>query len=1810
MMSEDTKQAEDAQESSIESSNYDIIRKRLETQAGELRERTDRLNAQREDLFGGVEMTVVGQERIHTENNCIPQDIVTVGGRLLFGYNVKIGLKTKTEVDDVFSLHAFDKTDDGFKLETLALDPSGENSEDNFLGDAKFVKDFDELYNYYKDARLRQLTKLDSRLLAIFQIGSTLEDRRVLRWGLDAVENIEYIDNAGDRDLKPPATHDFKWQAITREDHVKGKHPHISILDEVFVETVGGDLTIKIEDNTEDGKGIYAEPVEDLHQSLGDGEFFYAKIGNLIVIKILPYREDQWRYFVFNTLTQKVERLDAIGQSCIRLPEDQGIVFPGGFVLSNGQSKRFDATVDGLRIHSVNKSANGEDVLYVFYRPKDGSYLLLAYNVIRKDVQNPINCHGYSLFDDGTMIVFRFMGEEPTRIHPMQIWQTPFISDEHAASQPTDESLLSNVGNAELVRGVSDAYSLCGMVDDLEPSMPVYEALITTAQRLLDAYFWIEKDEAGDLASVIAEIISTAELVIDEFQKVTTLKKRAKESLEEAEKQQRSLFTDVRYHDWNRIERFVEGLDKLRKQRGHLITLKDERYIDVERLDELEAEVSERYEGLSQATVDFLLQDQALKTYQDGLDEIDAKVDNLENTKEAAELDEKLDGINKGLNLLTEVISGLKVDDPTKRTQILENIGEVLSRQNRARAVLERNQKELQEKEGKAEFAVQFQLFSQSVTSALGMCDTPEACDEQLTRLMVQLEELESRFSSFDGFLARLSEKREEVYEVLESRKQSLLEERQRQASNISRSADRILKGVVRRASSMKSVDDLNAYFAADAMVMKVRDLVTRLRELDEDVRADDITTQLKAAKDKAVRQLRDKLDLFEGGDNVIKFGQHRFSVNTRPAEMTMVPHHEGDQTHMALHITGTDFMEPVDDVEFNKTKRFWDQHLISETDQVYRGEYLAASILFDAEDGKNDLSVADLQRARQGEKGLKSLIREFMNERYDEGYERGVHDDDTKKILGAFLSMYATAGLLRFTPKARALATMFWTFAEQPERRKNWARRGVSLGRLREIFEHGRPLEALGDELASEIQAFAETFGASASSSRSSDKRGQDGLAPNDGLCREAGRYLAEELVDKNPKFVESGEAVALNEKFIGYLDQKHTRLDFDEDLNQLEGKLSASWELCIAWLDGFAQSQIDDDVSHLIPEVAALILTDKKLERETASARTHTEVTDLLGDHPRIDSGTLELRLDEFLTRLRAYADEHVPAYKEYKRLSRELLERERKRLRVDSLEPQVFSGFVRNQLIDEVYLPLIGDNLAKQMGTVGEDSRSDRSGLLLLISPPGYGKTTLMEYIADRLGVMFMKINAPSLGHDVVSLDPAEAPNATARQEVEKINQALEMGNNTMLYLDDIQHTHPEFLQKFISLCDATRRIDGVWDGETKTYDLRGKRFSVIMAGNPYTESGERFSIPDMLANRADTYNLGDILSGKRDAFEMSYIENALTSNKVTAPLVTRERDDIPRFMKMAQGKQMPLTDFDHAYSSVEAGEIVNVLEKLVQIRDVVLKVNQQYIESAGKKDEYRVEPPFQLQGSYRNMGRMTEKVASAMNDSEVQELIDNHYNQESQTLTTGSEQNLLKLAELRGNMTKAQQARWEEIKREYKRRKMMGGDDDPISRVAGPLATLVQRLEDVHTALEADTVGGQLGEIRGVLEKAVESAADFAKQGAAKKQPAIELPKPAPKPPAPSAEASPAVSEALTEALMSLQQAKFEVSVVGDMPTKLGEVLESQLGLIESAILPLAKFVYREADDDKKRDEQLEEVMKKLDALRGAAVPEGE
>ena len=327
--------------------------------------------------------------------------------------------------------------------------------------------------------------------------------------------------------------------------------------------------------------------------------------------------------------------------------------------------------------------------------------------------------------------------------------------------------------------------------------------------------------------------------------------------------------------------------------------------------------------------------------------------------------------------------------------------------------------------------------------------------------------------------------------------------------------------------------------------------------------------------------------------------------------------------------------------------------------------------------------------------------------------------------------------------------------------------------------------------------------------------------------------------------------------------------------------------------------------------------------------------------------------------------------------------------------------------------------------------------------IVGPYLSGKTTLMEYLANRMGLIFMKINGPALGHEVSALDPEDAPNAGARAEVNKLNLALEMGDNVMIYVDDIQHCNPEFLQKFISLCDAQRKIEGVWRGRPSTYDLRGRRVVVVMAGNPYTESGEKFKIPDMLANRADTYNLGDILGGHEEAFKGSYIENCLTSNPALQKLASRSQADVYAAMRIAESGAQEGIDFEGNYTPAEIEEFAKTLKHLFAVRDSLLRVNQEYIHSAGQEDAYRTEPAFRLQGSYRNMNRIAEKVVPLMTEEEVRELVSDHYRNESQTLTTGAEANLLKFFELEGTLTEEDSARWDEIKVSFRKKKLLGG-----------------------------------------------------------------------------------------------------------------------------------------------------------------------
>ncbi|MCP9618957.1 DNA repair ATPase [Nocardia otitidiscaviarum] len=1654
----------------IETGTYEILHARLREHAAEVARRAELLNERRIAAFGGSELTLLGTERIRTGNNCVPRDVVALpDGRMVFGYNVFVGMRPETTVADVFAVHRFraegatpngagpngagpnnaTPNDTGPNNAAPGAAPFGFESADatGLFDDPRFLRDFAELYRYYSQTRLLQLRRVEGRLLAVFQTGQRTDDIRVLRWQLDTDGSLRYLDNRGERDHVFPPSHDFEWIETTRDDQVHGRHPHLSILGEVFVETLGGTLTIKVEDNTETGAGIYSEPVDEPLQSLADADVHYARLGPLILLRIRPYNETDWRHLVFNTRTKDVVRLDGIGQSCRRLPEDQGIIFPGGYYLATGVHKRFDTDTAELEYERTVRAGNGEDVLYVFHARAAGRTLLLPYNLVRTEVANPTVCHGYSMFEDGTMVVLRAMSEEPTRVHPLQVWRTPFVSDVYAAAQPVGTGPLHRVGNAELVRGISECLAVRRMVDEMRPAAAVFEAVIAACTRTVDLYHWLGDPELDEPAAALAEVRATAEQVLDEFDKVTALTAQATAAVDGAADEAAALMRRARAAAHRTADDWVRMLAELRRAQGHLVTVRELRYVDTERIDALDGELAAALTDTGHRAVEFLSGADAFAGYRTELDDLLAQAEAIASAAAAEPLRERLSEQTDALRIVTDVVGSLDITDATVRTTILTRIGEVLAGVNRVRATLDTRRAELAAVEGRAAFAAEYALLGQSVSGGLAVCDSPEACDDQLAKLLLAIENLESRFGEFDDFAEQLGAKREDVYEAFAARKQALLDERARRGERLADSAQRILSGVGRRAAALGSLDEVNTYFASDPMVARLRTAVADLRALGDQVRAEEFEGRLRAARQEAGRALRDRTDLYADGGETLRLGRHRFAVDTRPVELTMVPHEDA----LWYAITGTDYRAPVRDSGFEATRPYWSQLLVSETAEVYRGEYLAVSILAAAErDGGLDALHA---AAAAGE--LAELVGKIAADRYDEGYERGVHDHDAAAILDAALRLSAGAGLLRYPPAERAAAQLWWRFALSPEQAAYWRTRAGSLARARAVFGRTTDVDEVCAELASGIVEFGSHIG----------------LDPVDAQL--AGEYLFEELATPTPGFVTSAGALRLLDRFHRALDAASAtgRADFESDLRELAD--TTRYRLVRAWLTAYLDQADDPEPAADLPEAVAIELCGSALPRYDSAAALTATVGGLLGTHPRITGRELSFRLDELLARCGRFHRERVPGFRAYLRRRTELVAAERERLRLAEYRPRALSGFVRNRLIDEVYLPLIGDNLAKQLGVAGDTDRVDRSGLLLLISPPGYGKTTLMEYVAARLGLVLVKVNGPALGHEVTSIDPEQAPHATARQELEKINFALELGNNVLLYLDDIQHTSPELLQKFISLCDGQRRMEGVWEGRTRTYDLRGKRFAVCMAGNPYTEQGKRFRIPDMLANRADVWNLGDVLSGRDEQFALSYLENALTSNSVLAPLSSRDRGDLEILVRLARGDRTATADgLAHPYPAAELAEITAVLGKLLRVQEVVLAVNRAYIASAATADAARTEPPFQLQGSYRNMNALAERVVPVMNDSELEALIDDHYLGEAQTLAAATEANLLKLAELRGTLAPDQARRWTEVKSAYLREQALGGaEDDPLVRAIGALGLLGDRIGGIESALRA-------------------------------------------------------------------------------------------------------------------------------------------
>jgi len=1621
----------------LEGGTYEILRNRLQKSGADLQQRLTKLNAERKAVFGAIDTKLIGTGRISTEHNCVPWDMVPVGQKFLFGFNVVLGLKTEVELSDVFGAYAYAN----HEFQPLPLD---------LIAHAQFAEEFRNLYKYYKNTQFVKFAVLGAHLFMVFRVGKSVNDIKTFKWLLQG-DTLTYIDNRSDHEYVFPPQHEFSWKRTTRDMQRAGKHPHISIEDKVFVETIGGDLTVKIENNTTTGRGIYSEAVQDKDQTLDDSEIYYALVGNIILLKIRPYQEQDYRYLLYNAKLQTAQRLDALAEACVLLPDNQGLIFPHGFYLQTGEGKLFDKGLRDMLFEKRIVSPNGEDFLYVFFNKEQGAYLLLSYNLIAQRVDNPISCHGYALFDNGELCYFR-KDDEPKKHHAVQIWQTPYVAPDFELPV-TSDSYLYKLGNKEIVRAMAEAQEVLTLLAKDDSYTGLYLDLIRLTTTLNDTYHWLREPAAQALAEPLRDIQQAANAAVEEFDKVLSIRKSTGAETQRVLGKADELVGRIKRTTATDVNEYVQLLAELRGVRGEVISLKELRYVELPTVEKAAAELEQTSKDVAAQTVEFLLKDDALKPYSVRVQAIAEAIEQVQKVAEANEQEKLANAVSGELELLIEVVSNLPMEDPTQTTRIIDNISTIYASFNQIRAALKRRRQALAGTEAQAEFTAQIKLLDQALVNYLDLCDTPAKCDEYSTKLMVQLEELEGKFPEFDEFLNQLAGKREEVSEAFESRKVSLVEARNQRASALLQSAERILKAVQNRLGRFETVADINGYFASDMMVEKVRQTVQDLLSLGDPVKADDIQSRLKTVKEDAVRQLKDRAELFTDGGQALKFGPYAFTVNTQPLELTVVLR-DGD---LHYHLTGTNFFQKITDPAVLAARAVWDQTVASENADVYRAEYLAWLLLQAAQhpapalDGAPAvLSVAELSHLTVAE--LTAHVQQYMAPRYAEGYLKGVHDHDAALLLEALVRLTRTADLLRYPTDVRAAAALYWHGFTGRKKKAAWQHQLQGIGVLLQVFPESREFEVLKAELQGAIAEFAAGTGL---------------FQP--AQLAEAGDYLFFELT-RGETFVIAAEAAELLQLFQQSLKDRNATAQYETSVALLAEQPAAQFQLVRQWLQSFLQQSPLPHLADFRDECAVLLVTNSFEAARIVRTPLREILTGLQGSHARIHERTYQLNFPEFRRRLHHYTHTVVPLFESFGALKKELLARFAEELRLNEFRPRVLSSFVRNKLIDEVYLPLIGANLAKQIGTAGADKRTDLMGLLLLVSPPGYGKTTLMEYVANRLGLIFMKINGPAIGHAVTSVDPAQAPNSGAREELLKLNLAFEMGDNVMIYLDDIQHCNPEFLQKFISLCDAQRKIEGVYQGRARTYDFRGRKVAVVMAGNPYTESGEQFRVPDMLANRADIYNLGDIIGDTANTFLLSYLENALVANPVLSRLAAKSQADVYPLIKLAETGDSTGLSFEANHSPEEINEYVAVLQKLLRIRDVVARVNEEYIRSAAQANEYRTEPAFKLQGSYRNMAKLAEKVRPVMNDEEVRALLATHYDNEAQTLTSGTEANLLKLRELLGWLTPEEKTRWEAIKATFVRnlRTSSGG-----------------QLQSVLTQLE--NIAGGLGGIKAVLEK---------------------------------------------------------------------------------------------------------------------------
>jgi hypothetical protein len=287
----------------------------------------------------------------------------------------------------------------------------------------------------------------------------------------------------------------------------------------------------------------------------------------------------------------------------------------------------------------------------------------------------------------------------------------------------------------------------------------------------------------------------------------------------------------------------------------------------------------------------------------------------------------------------------------------------------------------------------------------------------------------------------------------------------------------------------------------------------------------------------------------------------------------------------MFFHLTGTDFYERIDYKEFLSTKKYWNQTLCSEDSEVYRSEYLSYKILREAQENRGDLSWQDLVRLVIDDNELNQFVSDYASSLYEEGYEKGIHDQDAAKILKELVHLQEHAGLLRYDSVSRSLAMIFWWVHGIDRETQTWRDRLKSMGEMVHLFPRYPQNSALMMEIQDAIGGMVV-------------ERNLDFLPHQ---ISQAGEYLYHELQDREELTFTINQLADKHFRFFeDFIKAKGQHAHFKQTLNTLNSSPENKIHLAYDWVSAFLNEQEDRTGDHFAWEIVAMWVTKDSLPLE----------------------------------------------------------------------------------------------------------------------------------------------------------------------------------------------------------------------------------------------------------------------------------------------------------------------------------------------------------------------------------------------------------------------------------------------------------------------------------------------------------------------------------------------------------------------------------------------------------------------------------